>query len=280
MSKPVLASVILANGIRRLQDEGIPDAPRDARKLMAFMLGIDTARLTIDMPDMLLVPQIKTFALLVSRRVSGEPMSHILGLRAFYENHFEVTADVLDPRPETEELVRAALQERFTTVLDLGTGSGCIILSLLAARPSANGVGVDASSAALGVAARNADKLGLSNRCELFASDWFASVSGSFDLIVSNPPYIALDEMAGLAPELSYEPRMALTDEGDGLSCYRIISAAADAHLNAGGWLMLEIGPTQGAAVLDLVNKAGFINTGIRADLDGRDRVIVGQKPL
>jgi release factor glutamine methyltransferase len=136
------------------------------------------------------------------------------------------------------------------------------------------------SQQALDVAKRNAVALGVEDRCTFDVSDWYSAVGGFYDLIVSNPPYIALDELDGLEPELSFEPRMALTDDGDGLSCYRTIADGADAYLRLGGWLMVEIGPTQGAAVVAMFEAAGLENVGIRHDLDGRDRVIVGQKPL
>jgi release factor glutamine methyltransferase len=217
---------------------------------------------------------------LCERRQNREPMAHVVGTREFWKHSFIVTKDVLDPRPETEALVETALEVSFDRVLDLGTGSGCILVSLLDERPHASGLGADMSEAALDVAAQNAMALDVYERCDLTQSDWFEAVNGTFDLIVSNPPYIALNEMDGLSPELGHEPRMALTDEGDGLSCYRIITAGAEAHLATGGWLMVEIGPTQGAEVSQMFRTAGLVDVGIRPDLDGRDRVVVGQKPL
>jgi release factor glutamine methyltransferase len=248
-----------AEAAARLAQAGIPDPPREARKLAraAEEHGADLAAL-------------------VGRRVAGEPMSHILGYRDFWEHRFEVTADVLDPRPETETLVAAALEAPFSRVLDLGTGSGCILLSLLAARDGAAGLGTDLSEAALAVAGRNAERLGVRDRAALIPSDWWRAVTGRFDLIVSNPPYIAADEMAALQPELSHEPRMALTDEGDGLSAYRVLTGGAPAHLAPGGRLMVEIGPTQGAAVAAMFQAAGLTAVEIRLDLDGRDRVVIG----
>ncbi len=213
-------------------------------------------------------------------RASGVPLSHILGGRDFFAHRFKVNQDVLDPRPETEILVTAALDVPWTNVLDLGTGSGAIAISLLAARDAGFGLATDMSVPALRIAHENAEKLGVADRLELRQGSWYGPVTGEFDLIVSNPPYIALDEMEGLSPEVLHEPRMALTDEGDGLSCYRIITAGAGAHLNVGGWLMVEIGPTQGRAVSQMFKRGGFKNIEIRPDLDGRDRVVVGQKPL
>lgn len=215
---------------------------------------------------------------LIARRAAREPMSHLVGFRAFYRHQFRVTADVLDPRPETEVLVQAALDRDWRTVLDLGTGSGCILLSLLADRAGARGVGTDLSDAALRVAAANVRRLGLEERAILMRSDWYGSVMGVFDLIVSNPPYIAAAEMGSLQPEVRlYEPRMALTDEGDGLMCYRAIVAGAARHLAPGGTLMVEIGPTQAGAVGAMMQAGGFAQITVLPDLDGRDRVVSGR---
>lgn len=269
----------LAAGIAILKQADIPDPARDARLLMAACLGIDAGRLTLHVQDDMDGAAEAVFIADVHRRAGGQPMSHLMGYRDFWSYRFKVTPDVLDPRPETETLIEAALARPFNSVLDLGTGSGCILLTLLAERGRATGIGVDASAAALDVARLNAAELGVADRCALELSDWFDAVGGTYDLIVSNPPYIAADEMAALSPELSHEPRMALTDEADGLSCYRIIAAGARAHLAQGGWLMVEIGPTQGAAVSQMFDAAGLTDVQIRTDLDGRDRVVMGQNP-
>ncbi|SMX31906.1 peptide chain release factor N(5)-glutamine methyltransferase [Octadecabacter ascidiaceicola] len=269
---------LLAEAKEILKSAGIENPVREARQLWEASFP----RRYVDYEKAMSGGRVEDFRALVARRAQREPMSHLTGCRDFYEHRFEVSADVLDPRPDTEALVIAALEKPFERVLDLGTGSGCILLSLLAARKNAIGFGTDLSEAALNVAKRNFDRLELAveDRANFLRSDWFQNVEGTYDLIVSNPPYIASDEMAGLAPELSYEPRMALTDEGDGLSCYRIIAASAPEHLNAGGWLMVEIGLTQGAAVRAMFEAAGLQNVEVRPDLDGRDRVVVGQKPL
>ncbi len=274
----VQAEIAAANAI--LLKDGIVDPARDSRAIMAHVLGVENARLTLHSRDEMSEAKRGRFRALIQRRLGREPVSHIIGGRQFYGRWFAISSDVLDPRGDTETLIEAALAVPFESVLDLGTGSGCIVATLLAERPKATGIATDTSEQALAVAKRNAAELGVEDRCAFEASDWFSGVGGSFDLIVSNPPYIALDEMAGLAPELSHEPRMALTDEGDGLSCYRIITVGAPAHLNAGGWLIVEIGPTQGAAVRAMFEAAGLAEVRIRPDLDGRDRVIMGQKPL
>ena len=258
----------------RLTAAGIDGAATEARRIMAAAMRVPADRVSLMQTEPLSHAAEDRLAMLAARRCGREPLSHILGLKAFYEHEFRVTADVLDPRPETETLVAAALGAPFEAVLDLGTGSGCILLSLLAARPGARGLGTDISDAALAVARQNAGRLGLAGRCEFRRADWFAGVNGRFDLIVSNPPYIAAAEMAALDPELRFEPRAALTDEGDGLSAYRAIAAQAAAHLAPGGTVMVEIGWRQGPAVAGLMRAAGLGGVRILPDLDGRDRVV------
>lgn len=271
----------MADAQRRLEAAGITGgSARDLRLLLARALDIPANRLTIERPEALSRDQLARFTALVARRAAREPMAHILGHRAFFGRDFRVSADVLDPRPETETLIETALEQPFTTLLDLGTGSGCILVTLLAERPEAQGTGSDLSTKALAIAQDNAQRHAVANRARFMHSDWYAGLSGRFELIVSNPPYIAAAEMAGLSAELGFEPRMALTDEGDGLACYRIIVADAGTHLTRGGWLMVEIGPEQGAAVAAMFVASGLHSVGIRSDLDGRDRVVVGQNPL
>lgn len=261
-------------GVARLAEAGIPDAPRDARLLLAHAAGIASDRLSLHLPEPLTPDAAARFDAALTARTTRSPVSHITGRRAFWGREFAVTPDVLDPRPETETLIAEALSGPFNRVLDLGTGSGAILVTLLAERPLATGLGVDLSEAALAIARRNAEALGTLPRARLVVSDWFAAVEGHFDLIVSNPPYIAESEMAELSPEVLREPRMALTPGGDGLDAYRAIAAGAPAHLVAGGRLMAEIGPTQGAAVAALFRQAGLSAVEVLPDLDGRDRVV------
>ena len=270
----------LAEATAQLAAKGIDSAARDARLLIARATGIDRARLTLHLRNDLSDEAEGAFFHMIRDRLTRMPLSHILGGREFYGRWFSVTPDVLDPRPETEILVAAALEAPFRTVLDLGTGSGAILLTLLAERPGATGTGTDLSGLALAVAGANARALGLEDRLHLLEGRWFDPVDGRFDLIVSNPPYIAADEMAGLAPEVLCEPRIALTDEADGLSAYRAIATGAPAHLAPGGWLRVEIGPTQGRAVAELFRAAGLQDVSVRPDLDGRDRVVCGRQPL
>ena len=251
----------LQQGAAILASANIPDPQREARLLWRAQPAQDGT----------------AFLAMIKQRASRMPLSHVLGYRDFYDHRFVVTKDVLDPRPDTETLVGTALDEPFARVLDLGTGSGCILLSLLAARRDAVGVGTDVSVAALVIAEMNRVALNLEDRSTLTLSDWFSKVDGTFDLIVSNPPYIAADEMDGLQPEVRlHEPRMALTDEGDGLTAYRRITQDAPAYLVPGGRLIFEIGPTQAQAVSILMQNAGFARIRIMPDLDGRDRAVVG----
>lgn len=273
----VQSALILAT--RKLTLAGIEGASRDARLLMAHVLQLDPSRITLVAPDPLEDDACSAFEACIARRVAREPVSHIIGRRMFYGRDFIVSSEVLDPRPETEILIAEALKRPFSSVLDLGVGSGAILLTLLAEQPLAKGQGSDLSNAALKVAKANADHLGLSQRARFTQSDWFEAISGAFDLIVSNPPYIALDEMPSLVPELAHEPRIALTDEADGLVAYRILSAQARHHLAPRGRLLFEIGPTQGQAVADMVLAQGFKGVRIVADLDGRDRVVCGVAP-
>lgn len=276
MSRSV--STALAELSGRLAAAGIDGAPREARRILAAAMRVAPDRVSLMQADSLEPEAEDRLAAMAARRCAREPLSHILGLRAFFAHEFRVTADVLDPRPETETLVTAALGAPFKRVLDLGTGSGCILLSLLAARPWAQGVGTDISAPALTVAEENARILGVQDRCRFQCADWFVGLEvseGAFDLIVSNPPYIAAWEMDELDPELGHEPRTALTDEGDGLSAYRTIAADAGRYLAPGGRLMVEIGWRQGPDVLAILGAAGFGELRILPDLDGRDRVVV-----
>ncbi|MFU8776944.1 MAG: peptide chain release factor N(5)-glutamine methyltransferase [Roseovarius sp.] len=271
----------LLEAARRLEAAGIEGAAGDARALLAEVVGIARDRLTLHLGEDLEPGAAVRFEAMIARRVAREPVAKILGRRVFWGREFEVTADVLDPRPETECLIAEALAgPKPLTLLDLGTGSGILVVTLLAEWPEVQGVATDLSDAALAVAARNAARAGVAARLVLSRADWFAGVTGVFDLIVSNPPYIGLDEMAGLMPEVrDHDPRMALTDEGDGLAAYRAIAGGAGAHLTPGGRIMVEIGWKQGAAVADNLRAAGFEAVAVLPDLEGRDRVVCGVWP-
>jgi release factor glutamine methyltransferase len=271
-------TTLLIAATRALADAGVPDAARDARRLLSHAAGIDAGRLTLMLPEPVGADVQSRFHDLIARRATRQPVSHLIGRRAFYGRDFVVTADVLDPRPETEVLVEAALAQPFAHVLDLGTGSGCILLTLLAEMGQARGIGVDKSAGAVRVAEANAQALDLDHRARFLVSDWAAKVDGVFDLIVANPPYIGLREMADLAPEVrDWEPRMALTDEADGLDAYRAIFAGIGTRLAESGRVIVEIGPDQAEDVSRIAYGNGFDTVAVVRDLDGRNRVIVAQ---
>ena len=271
------AAQAMASAAGRLRAAGVDDPGRDARILLAHAARIEATRITLIAPEELAPDIAERYEQLIALRAVRVPVSHLLGEREFYGRRFKISREVLDPRPETETLVESALAEPYDRLLDLGTGSGCILVTLLAERTTAHGTGVDLSEAACLQASANAVLHRVQDRAEVAQSDWFAGVSGQFDLIVSNPPYIARDEMAGLSREVrEHEPELALSDGGDGLGAYRRIADGVMAHLAPGGRLLLEIGPTQGAAVMALMAQAGLSGLRIVPDLDRRPRVIVG----
>ncbi len=280
MIAALTAAKAMAAATARLRAAGVNDPARDARVLLAHAARIEASRVTLIAPEELSPDIAERYEQLVSLRAIRVPVSHLLGEREFYGRNFRVSRDVLDPRPETETLIEAALSEPFDHVLDLGVGSGCILVTLLAERASATGLGADLSEAACLQASANAVQHNVQDRAEIVRSDWFERIEGQFDLIVSNPPYIALSEMQDLSPEVrEHEPRMALTDEGDGLDAYRRIAAGAPDFLMAGGRLLVEIGPTQAKDVSALFDAAGLSDIRVIPDLDGRDRVVLGRIP-
>lgn len=276
----ITAAQAMAKAAAKLRAAGVDDPARDARILLAHAARIEASRVTLIAPEDLEPEVAERYEQLIALRAVRVPVSHLIGEREFYGRRFKVSKDVLDPRPETETLIETALSQPFERVLDLGLGSGCILVTLLAENPKASGLGVDLSEAACLQASANAVLHRVEDRIDIQQSDWFDNVTGQFDLITSNPPYIALDEMAGLSPEVrGHEPDMALTDGGDGLGAYRAIAAGVVPHLLPGGRLCLEIGPTQGAAVSDLMRAAGLVDLRILPDLDGRDRVVLAHMP-
>lgn len=272
-------AALIQQAVTKLTNAGVPDAIRDARLLMRWAGGHDGAGLAAAMNEETSPTEAAHFADAVDRRAAREPLSHITGQRLFWDRAFQVTPDVLDPRPETECLIADALHRGpFRRILDIGTGSGCILVTLLAEWPGATGIGTDTSLAALQIAARNAETLGVSARTEFVTTNWTDGVDGPFDLIVSNPPYIGADEMEHLSPEVRlHEPHAALTPGGDGLDAYRAIAPRLRPLLAPGGIVMVEIGPTQSEAVAALFAGAGLNVQMIIPDLDQRARVVVAQ---
>ncbi len=251
----------------------------DAALLVAHALGRSRTWLYAHGSDAVDADALEACERLLRRREAGEPVAYIVGTRGFWRFDLRVTPDTLVPRPETELLVELALErlpaDRDLHVADLGTGSGAIALALAHERPRARVVAVDASRAALEVARGNAAALGIAN-VEFREGDWLQPLAGErFDLIASNPPYIALGD-PHLA-DLRHEPALALSSGADGLDAIRAIVRAAPAHLAPGGWLLLEHGLDQGAAVRALLSAAGFADVSTARDLERRDRVALGR---
>ncbi|HNJ76598.1 MAG: peptide chain release factor N(5)-glutamine methyltransferase [Rhodocyclaceae bacterium] len=248
----------------------------DARLLMQHLLGITHAQYLADPDRKLNGAEVEAFMTLVLRRERGEPVAYLLGEKDFYSRSFRVTSDVLIPRPDTELIVTLALKRLKTLtwprVLDLGTGSGAIAVTIACEHPEAAVVAVDVSPAALAVARENADRLG--GKVGFIESDWFSALGDeAFDLIVANPPYVAARDPHLLQDGLPFEPDLALTDGADGLSCIRRIVADAPAHLVAGGLLLIEHGYDQAEAVRGLLQAGPFTEIATWQDLSGNDRV-------
>lgn len=260
-------------GAARLAAAGIDGAARDADRILAAVLDMSPTRLRVADDRTLTDAETARFLDGIAARAAHQPVAQIVGFRDFYAHRFRVTRDTLDPRPETEVLVDTALSLPWGRVLDMGTGTGAILISVLAARPGTSGVGSDISAAALDVARDNAHLTGIA--AEFVQADWYDGIDGRFDLILSNPPYIAADEMASLSSDVrEWEPLSALTDGADGLSAYRAIAAGARRHLTPGGHVAVEIGPTQASAVAAMFAEQGA-TIRVICDLDGRDRVIL-----
>lgn len=261
---------------------GAEEARRDVRLLLRHATGRSAAALLADAPVPLAETERNRADAMLERRVRREPTAQILGHWPFHGRDFEVGPAVLTPRPDTETLVDLALSAPFASLLDLGTGSGALAVTLLAERPDAHGVATDISAAALEIAGRNARRHRVEGRLDLRQGDWWQAVpeGRAFDLIVSNPPYVSAAEYAGLAPEITrFEPQRALTPGGDGLGAYRAILEGARPHLAPGGRLIVEIGAGQGAAVRALFLSAGLDAVRVDPDLTGKDRVVRGRRP-
>jgi release factor glutamine methyltransferase len=262
-------------------DKGIDNPRLDAEVLLAHQFGLDRVGLYLNYDRPLTALELDTIRPLVQRRGRREPLQYLLGSTEFWSLPFEVTAAVLVPRADTEVLVEEALKRCDTdgTLLDIGTGSGAILISLLKELPGWQGVGMDISPAALQVAQRNLDAHQLAERGQLLEGDLAELPQRRFELIVSNPPYIPTAQWDELMPEVrDYEPALALLGGADGLDCYRKLIAQVDACLNPGGWLLVEIGADQGDAVTALFTASGLTEVFLRHDYGGNPRVVGGQR--
>ncbi|MFD2265498.1 peptide chain release factor N(5)-glutamine methyltransferase [Lacibacterium aquatile] len=278
------ADALLVSATQRLAAVGNDTARLDARLLLAAACGVEPADLTLGRVQTLQPAQRARFARMIARRERNEPVGRILGYREFWSLNFRLGPDTLEPRPDSEALVEACLArlpERTAPyrMVDLGTGTGCLLLSILSERPQTKGVGVDIAPGALRVARRNAVDLGLKPRARFQLGNWLTGIGATFDLILSNPPYIPSADVLALAPEVKdFDPARALDGGPDGLGPYRILAAQAPARLKKGGWLAVEIGWDQGPRVADLFKSAGLTEVAVLPDLGGRDRVVVGLK--
>ncbi len=257
------------------------DSPRlDAEILLCHVLGKERIQLYVHFDQPLQNEELDTYRKLILRRAKGEPVAYIIGRKSFLDFELAVSDAVLTPRPETELLVEeaAAFCKNFTAprILDIGTGSGAIVLGILSLVAAATAVAVDISPAALQVAADNAHKLGLSSRVDFRRSDVYSALAGEkFQLIVSNPPYIPSGELEKLPREVKKEPRLALDGGADGLDCYRRIIVEAGKFLLPAGLLALEIGIGQGPAVAKLAQENGFAGIRILHDYAGIERIVL-----
>ena len=265
-----------------LEHAGVPEARREAGSLLSFIIGNDRTFLIAHAGDELADRDVDQFRKAVERRAAGEPLQYITGVQDFFGREFRVTPDVLIPRPETELLVEAALDfnRAATLICDVGTGSGCIAITLLCELNEARAVAVDESPAALEIAKFNAQQLSVAERAEFVVSDCFDSLGArAFDLIVSNPPYISAGTLAGLQREVrDHEPLLALSPGPDGLSFVRRLVREAPPFLKQNGHLIMEIGFDQGEAVQQLIDQNVWELLEIRPDLQCIPRIVVLRK--
>lgn len=276
MSRPLTCADALRAGTRELASAGVPEPGLDARRLLAHALGVAPERLTLLLPEPMPLAAGAAYDAALTRRTARQPVAQITGERLFWGRAFRVTPDTLDPRPETETLVAAALGAPFRRVLDLGTGTGALLLAVLAECPEATGVGVDLAPAAAALAARNAAANGLAGRATFLCGHWAEAIAGRFDLVLSNPPYIETEAVPGLMPEVArFEPVLALDGGADGLDAYRHLVRVLPRLLAPGGRAVLEIGQGQRPAVEALALAAGLLPVAARQDLGGIDRAVV-----
>jgi release factor glutamine methyltransferase len=268
----------------RLAAHGIDSAALDARLIVEHFSGTGRTEAVTSPGKVLDASILEAVDAAIARRAGGEPVHRILGFREFYGLELALSPATLEPRPDTETLVDMVLplvratveREGVCRILDLGTGTGAIALALLSQVEQALGVGVDLSGEAVATARRNAERLGLAARFSALESDWFAKISGKFHLIVSNPPYIARNDIAALQVEVrNFDPLLALDGGEDGLGPYRVIAAGAALHLEANGYVGVEIGFDQKPGVICIFDQAGFGLADSRSDLAGNDRALL-----
>ncbi|WP_420549287.1 peptide chain release factor N(5)-glutamine methyltransferase [Curvivirga sp.] len=256
-----------------LKEAGIDSARQDARLLLAYHLDKDISSI-MAFPEKELEGR-EDFNALISRRSLSEPVSHILGEREFWSLPFKVTSDVLDPRPDSETLIEAVLERKpnhsdAVDIIDFGTGSGCLLLTLISEYKQALGTAVDISDTALKIAEENARNLDLQSRCQFIQSNWHEKVSGQYDILISNPPYITSADMKTLSKDVyDHEPHLALHGGEDGLKPYRILIPAGKQLLKENGLICLEFGYEQADSVASLLDRNGYKDIQLHPDLSG-----------
>ena len=271
----------VAAAVPRLDDAGVETPKRDAELLLCHVLDCDRAHLIGHSDELLGEAHANAFDRLIARREAREPVSQILGTKEFWSLNFGVSRAVLSPRPESETLIEAVLdhvadRSKPMRLLDLGTGTGCLLLTLLHELSASTGLGVDASDDALTLARDNAKRLSLDDRAAFQSGDWANGLTGPFDIVVSNPPYIETATLAGLEPEVAlWEPVAALDGGADGLDAYRRIVMQVGPILTEGGIVVLEHGPGQADVIAELANQGGLSVIGRRRDLGDRERCLI-----
>ena len=273
---------VLREASQMLEHAGVPESRREAGSLLSFVIGRDRTFLISHSEDELHNQQVEELRVTIERRAAGEPLQYITGVQDFFGREFRVTPDVLIPRPETELLIEAALEVSKAPqfICDVGTGSGCIAITLLCELHDARAVAVDKSPAALEIAKLNAQRLSVAERAEFVVSDCFDSLDArEFDLIVSNPPYVSAGHLAGLQREVrDHEPLVALSPGPDGLTIIRRLVSQAPEFLKTNGHLIMEIGFDQGEAVQQLIEANVWELLEVRPDLQCIPRIVVLRK--
>ena len=269
---------VLADTAIKLSGSGIEGAARDARILTANALGTPISELSLKINEKVPEKIIADLEKLILRRINKEPISKILGKRDFWGRSFSINKKVLDPRADTETLINFVIEKPVKSVLELGTGSGAIAVTLACEWKHVHLTAVDISEDAISMAKINAEKFNVQNKIHFLKSDWFETVRGSFDLIISNPPYIGLVEQDEIATEvIKYDPEIALFAGRDGLEAYKRIIPNLAKFLNPDGLVVLEIGASQSNQVKNMMNAVGFIDAKIVKDLSGKDRLVAAK---
>ncbi len=269
---------VLADTAFKLSLSGIESAARDARILTAYALEVPISDLSLRINDRVSANIIFKLEKLILRRIKREPISKILGRREFWGRIFSINKNVLDPRADTETLIDYVIEKPVKTVLELGTGSGVIAVTLACEWKEVHVTATDISEDALLLAQKNAEKFNIENKIQFLKSDWFDNVEGKFDLIISNPPYIGWIEQDEICTEVTkYDPEIALFAGFDGFDAYKKIIPDLAKFLNPDGSVVLEIGASQSNLVRDIMNLSGFFNVDLVKDLSGKDRVIAAK---